>query len=101
MIAETRNIACAHENIRKGKWTKYFSNVSLAYFINIAGAALDVFWHEPVDMTDPLLQPENVTVTSHLAGTTKDALSKSIYKLTDRLEPYYEKLKNCTGGTEI
>jgi phosphoglycerate dehydrogenase-like enzyme len=101
MIAETRNIACAHENIRKGKWTKYFSNVSLAYFINIAGAALDVFWHEPVDMTDPLLQLENVTVTSHLAGTTKDALSKSIYKLTDRLEPYYEKLKNCTGGTEI
>ncbi len=207
MIAETRNIARAHEDIRKGRWTKYFGNFSFcfelagktiglvgfgeigkkvalklmnfsveiivydpyvseeairglgaqkveldrlmsesdiisihtnlsgsskrmigkaqislmkptAYLINtaraavidkdalytalrsnsIAGAALDVFWQEPVDMADPILQLENVTVTSHLAGTTKDALLKSIYKLTGRLEPFYERLSSGLKG---
>lgn len=58
----------------------------------IAGAAIDVFWTEPVDASDPLLHLENVTVTSHLAGTTKDALLKSLSKLNKKLKPYYEKL---------
>jgi D-3-phosphoglycerate dehydrogenase len=36
----------------------------------IAGAALDVFWSEPLPANHPLLTLENVTLTPHLAGAT-------------------------------
>ena len=35
----------------------------------IAGAGLDVFWEEPVDMTHPVFR-ENVIATPHIAGVT-------------------------------
>ena len=38
----------------------------------IAGAALDVFWSEPLPANHPLLTLENVTLTPHLAGATHD-----------------------------
>jgi len=43
----------------------------------IAGAGLDVFSDEPLGPDSPLRELDNVTLTSHLAGTTHDALSKS------------------------
>ena len=36
---------------------------------HIAGAGLDVFWEEPVDMTHPVFR-ENVIATPHIAGVT-------------------------------
>ncbi len=36
----------------------------------IAGAALDVFEHEPVDVGSPLLHMDNVIVTPHIASAT-------------------------------
>jgi len=36
---------------------------------HIAGAGLDVFWDEPVDMTHPIFR-ENVIATPHIAGVT-------------------------------
>jgi D-3-phosphoglycerate dehydrogenase len=47
----------------------------------IAGAALDVFWFEPIPANHPLLTLENVTLTPHLAGATyevKERHSKMI-----------------------
>lgn len=44
----------------------------------IAGAALDVYWREPLPADDPLLGLDNVTLTTHLAGTTLDALNNSV-----------------------
>ena len=38
----------------------------------IAAAGLDVFEHEPVDPSNPLLSMDNVVVTPHSAGTTWD-----------------------------
>lgn len=38
----------------------------------IAGAGLDVFEKEPVDVDNPLLRMDNVVVTPHIAGTTWD-----------------------------
>jgi len=38
----------------------------------IAGAALDVFWQEPIPENHPLLKMRNVTLTPHMAGLTVD-----------------------------
>jgi D-3-phosphoglycerate dehydrogenase len=38
----------------------------------IAGAAIDVFWQEPVPANHPLLKMRNVTLTPHMAGLTTD-----------------------------
>lgn len=38
----------------------------------IAGAAIDVYWVEPVPVNHPLLQMRNVVCTPHMAGLTTD-----------------------------
>lgn len=43
----------------------------------IAGAALDVHDREPLGPNHPLLALENVTLTPHLASSTKDCMEKS------------------------
>ena len=43
----------------------------------IMGAALDVFTVEPIAEDSPFLQLDNVTLTTHIAGTTADALTNS------------------------
>jgi D-3-phosphoglycerate dehydrogenase len=48
----------------------------------IGGAALDVFEQEPLPADSPLLRMENVTLTSHLAGTTSDSFLRSARILT-------------------
>jgi D-3-phosphoglycerate dehydrogenase / 2-oxoglutarate reductase len=54
----------------------------------IAGAALDVFWQEPLPENHPLLNLDNVTLTSHLAGDTVDAIPKSPFLLKDEINNY-------------
>ena len=39
----------------------------------IAGAAFDVFWEEPADPNDKLLQLDNFILTPHIAGWTAEA----------------------------
>jgi D-3-phosphoglycerate dehydrogenase len=41
----------------------------------IAGAGLDVFTKEPIDLENPLLKFDNVIVTPHCAGNSLDALN--------------------------
>jgi len=43
----------------------------------IMGAALDVFTIEPIEEGNVFLELDNVTLTTHIAGTTSDALSNS------------------------
>jgi D-3-phosphoglycerate dehydrogenase len=38
----------------------------------IGGAALDVYWVEPIPANHPLLSMRNVTLTPHMAGLTTD-----------------------------
>jgi D-3-phosphoglycerate dehydrogenase len=58
----------------------------------IAGAALDVFWDEPIDINDPFISLENVVLTPHISGTLKESLLKSFSRLNERLKPYFEEL---------
>ena len=51
----------------------------------IAGAALDVFDEEPLSPSHPLLELDNVTLTSHLAGTTVEALENTPYLLCSNI----------------
>jgi len=62
----------------------------------IAGAALDVFWQEPLPPDSRWLQLDNLTVTSHLAGTTLDALYYSVELLVEAVMNYV-----CDDNTEL
>lgn len=55
----------------------------------IAGAALDVFAHEPIEADNPLLSLDNVTLTPHLAGTTSNVASNSIAVILKDLDRYF------------
>ncbi len=59
----------------------------------IAGAALDVFWTEPLPAGSRWRQLDNVTLTTHIAGTTADVLTNSPYLLAEDIN------KLLTGGS--
>ncbi len=79
--------------IRLMKPTAYFINTGRAGLVDqdalasaleekrIAGAALDVFTSEPIPADSRFLKLDNVTLTTHIAGTTTDALTNSPYLL--------------------
>jgi len=52
----------------------------------IGGAALDVFWTEPLPAGHPLLRMDNVTITPHLAGATLDTFRMTPYLLLRELK---------------
>ena len=84
----------AHE-ISLMKPTAYFINTGRAGLVDqdalagalkehkIMGAALDVFTTEPIDPKSEYLNLDNVTLTTHIAGTTADALNNSPYLLEE------------------
>ena len=84
------------EEFNKMKKTAFIINTARAEIIDtyalldvlkrkvIAGAALDVFPVEPLPEDDELLGLDNVVLTSHIAGSTPEALEKSIDLLIDK-----------------
>jgi D-3-phosphoglycerate dehydrogenase / 2-oxoglutarate reductase len=85
---QTKNLVDAKE-IALMKPTAYLINTGRAGLVNesaliaalkakkIAGAGLDVFSFEPIKSDSEFLTLDNVTMTTHIAGTTKEALSRS------------------------
>jgi phosphoglycerate dehydrogenase-like enzyme len=71
------------------KPTAYFINVARGELVDqaalvaalrerrLAGAALDVFAHEPLPSSDPLLELDNVIVTPHWSASTSDVFRET------------------------
>ncbi len=85
---ETMNLIDAAK-IAMMKPTAYFINTARAGVVNepaliaalaadrIAGAAIDVYDHEPLPAGHPYLTLDNVTLTPHMAGGSDDAFRRS------------------------
>jgi phosphoglycerate dehydrogenase-like enzyme len=54
---------------------------------HLAGAGLDVFWEEPVDLHHPLFQ-QNVTATPHIGGITDTSFWQRVHAFTDNVQRY-------------
>lgn len=57
---------------------------------HIAGAGIDVIWEEPIKPNDPLLELDNLIITSHIAGDTVDAIDRSPQLLLAEVNKYLE-----------
>lgn len=99
LTEENKNMV-NNELISKMKPSSYMINTGRAGLIEkkalvnalrnnqIAGAALDVIWEEPINEDDELLELDNLTITSHIAGDTIDAIPLSPYLLRDEINKY-------------
>lgn len=88
VVPETRNLI-DHSLLRLMKPNAYLINTARPDIINrkdfleclsnkrIAGAGIDVLWEEPINPNEPLLELDNVVITSHIAGDTIDAIERS------------------------
>ncbi len=88
------------EWFQKMKSTAYLINTARAAVIDqkdliealqnkeIAGAAIDVYWQEPVPANHPLLKMRNVVCTPHMAGLTTDVDSWSGNMMGDEVIAY-------------
>ncbi len=57
----------------------------------IAGAALDVFTHEPLPGTDPLIGTKNLVLTPHLGASTAEAQEAVALEAADLLIDFLQK----------
>ncbi|MCI4456481.1 MAG: D-glycerate dehydrogenase, partial [Desulfurococcaceae archaeon] len=63
-------------NISRGAVIDHMALVKALKEGRIAGAALDVFYEEPLPTDDPILELDNVILTPHIAAFTEEAREK-------------------------
>jgi len=96
---ETKGLIGARE-ISLMKPTAYFINTARGVIVDqkalmdallekrIAGAVLDVFWEEPLPANHPLLQMDNVLITPHIAGASRDVPVQHSLMIADEIARY-------------
>lgn len=119
MSESTKNLV-GEKELAAMKPTAYLINTARAGLIDekalitalgegrIAGAGLDVFLDEPLKPESPFLTLDNVTLSTHIAGTTKEALTRSpeilmedINKLLSGQNPRFVINKEVLENTEF
>jgi phosphoglycerate dehydrogenase-like enzyme len=70
-------------NVARGELVDQRSLVDALRSNQIAGAALDVFEHEPLPPDDPLLELESVMLTPHWLASTKDVFAATSRAMRD------------------
>lgn len=95
-----------HKWLNRMKPNSYLINTSRAGVINeadllsvlkqkkIAGAAIDVWWEEPIPIDSEFLTLDNVTATPHIAGETVDAIPLSPVLMVDEINKFLITGKN-------
>jgi len=77
-------------NTARGAIVDYEALVEALKEKKIAGAGLDVYPVEPVSPDDPLLRLDNVVLTPHSAGMTKEAMDAGLNMAVDNIIQYME-----------
>ena len=72
-------------NVARGAVIDYDALLTALKDKKIAGAGLDVFWQEPIDPKDPLLQ-YNVIATPHIGGATDLSFTGIAGKVAENIE---------------
>jgi D-3-phosphoglycerate dehydrogenase len=105
LTPETQNIIGETE-LKLMKPTAYLINTARADLIDrdalikalqtkqIKGAALDVFWQEPLSKDDPLLKLNNVSLTPHLAGATMQTGQRTLTLLFESMQEFLKTHKS-------
>ncbi|MGP8079762.1 MAG: 2-hydroxyacid dehydrogenase [Dehalococcoidales bacterium] len=105
LTPETQNIIGEAE-LKLMKPTAYLINTARADLIDknalinalqtkqIRGAALDVFWQEPLSKDDPLLKLNNVSLTPHLAGATVQTGQRTMTLLFESMQEFLKTHKS-------
>jgi D-3-phosphoglycerate dehydrogenase len=105
LTPETQNIIGEAE-LKLMKPTAYLINTARADLIDrdalikalqtkqIKGAALDVFWQEPLSKDDPLLKLNNVSLTPHLAGATVQTGQRTLTLLFESMQEFFKTHKS-------
>lgn len=96
---KTRHII-GRKELAKMKKTAYLINTARSGLVDtqaltealqnrmIGGAAVDVFDEEPLPVNHPYLGLDNITLTSHLAGTSSDTMRTSVEIGVEELKRY-------------
>ena len=100
-ITEETYHIIGRDEIEKMKDTAILINTARAHLVDnealiealqqgkIMGAALDVYEKEPLDPASPLLDLDNVILTTHQAGVTVNAFEDSPAMLLTQIERYF------------
>ncbi|MFB0545484.1 MAG: 2-hydroxyacid dehydrogenase [Anaerolineae bacterium] len=69
----------------------------------IAGAALDAFAKEPIPLDDPLLQLENVIITPHIAGSSRQVAWRAARMIAEDIRNFFtgEPMKYCFNSEDL
>ena len=96
--ARSETVILGKEQLELMKPTAYLINTARPHLIDndhlwkmlhdgrLTGAALDVFMNEPLDLEEPFLKLDNVTLSNHRGGDTANAYSDSPLMLLKELQ---------------